>query len=145
MPNAIYGTTTRTAVRSRLEIIGEALELQPKEIERAAASFRKTIEFAKRYNVSLDYILTGDVRTLLRAHARACSTEFSFDLAEARRRRERMDAMTAEQDRQHSAEHGHTPRRHLGPLGAGLGRLLPFWNVTRPPTEAASREKKTYS
>jgi len=58
------------ALRARLDIIAEALDLPPSEVMAALTSERALIEFAARYNQSLDWLMTGNLIPMIRARAR---------------------------------------------------------------------------
>jgi hypothetical protein len=71
MKRRAIGGVDFKVIRSRLELIAEAVELDDRgEVGRAMKSWNKIIDFANRYNQSLDWIVHGDVKTLLRMRAR---------------------------------------------------------------------------
>lgn len=59
------------AVRARLHLIADALELPPAEIDAALKSDHAIIAFADRYNQSLDYMVCGDLKPMIRGRHRA--------------------------------------------------------------------------
>lgn len=52
--------------RARVEVIADTLGLNYSEVDEALATEEALIEFAERHNQSLDWILIGDVRNLIR-------------------------------------------------------------------------------
>ena len=56
----------RAGIRERLQQIGEALELPPAEIDRAASDMFVLIDFAQRHGQSLDWIVFGDPQPMIR-------------------------------------------------------------------------------
>jgi hypothetical protein len=57
------------AVNARIEVISDALDLPDSEIEQATRGEVKGIlSFAERHGQSLDWIIMGDVRLMLRSH-----------------------------------------------------------------------------
>ena len=59
------------AIRSRVELIVEALELPADAVERAMSNpERNLIQFAVRHGQSLDWLLRGDVRGMVRENWR---------------------------------------------------------------------------
>jgi hypothetical protein len=59
---------------ARLELIADALKLPDPEIAAALSSLQALTAFAKKHNQSLDWIIKGDVRSLiLKASGRTAS------------------------------------------------------------------------
>jgi hypothetical protein len=62
-----------SVVRGRLEIVAAALELPASEVEKALrqGEGRSTalVDFARRYNQDLDWLLAGDVGSMCRERA----------------------------------------------------------------------------
>lgn len=57
---------TTSAVRRRLAIVADALELDAGEIDRALATRAGFFLFVRKHGMSTDYILRGDIQPLLR-------------------------------------------------------------------------------
>ena len=57
------------AVKARLEVIVDALELPHDEVGRAMSCDEELISFAARHGQSLDYIWLGDIKPMLRSRA----------------------------------------------------------------------------
>jgi hypothetical protein len=57
------------AVRARIEVVADALRLRDAEVDAAAADEEGLIAFARRHNQSLDWLVVGDVRTMIAARA----------------------------------------------------------------------------
>lgn len=61
-----YPTELQNEQHERLQLIAEALDLPEWEIDLALASEAGLVEFAERYDQSLDYIVKGDLQPMLR-------------------------------------------------------------------------------
>lgn len=58
------------AARGRLKVVGEALELPASEVQRAGRSEQGLLAFTLRHKQSLDWIILGDPRPMIRERAR---------------------------------------------------------------------------
>ena len=55
---------------ARVELIASALGISDAEVDAALIGDRNLIQFANRYNQSLDWIIDGDVRGMIISRAR---------------------------------------------------------------------------
>lgn len=58
------------AVGARIEVVADSLCLSQEEIEAATASEDGLLAFVEQHNQSLDWLLLGDMRPMLRSLAR---------------------------------------------------------------------------
>lgn len=57
-------------IRARVEVAADSLDIPDTEVEAACANDDGLLAFAARHNQSLDWLVLGDLRPMLRMRAR---------------------------------------------------------------------------
>ena len=60
----------RNSILARLEVVADALSLSDSDLKGMARNDGRLIEFAAEHNISLDWLVLGDVRSYIRQASR---------------------------------------------------------------------------